>query len=75
MHFIVKFSDYQLKRDNFEFFFFYMHSGIDLKKVDKCIGDPEADVENPVLKAEQESQVFLLVTNWLLHVFSRSYRF
>ncbi|ESQ52524.1 hypothetical protein EUTSA_v10016384mg [Eutrema salsugineum] len=31
--------------------------GIDLKKVDECIGDPEADVENPVLKAEQESQV------------------
>ncbi|XP_010426913.1 PREDICTED: vacuolar-sorting receptor 1 [Camelina sativa] len=31
--------------------------GIDLKKVDKCIGDPEADVENPVLKAEQESQI------------------
>ena len=34
-----------------------MHSDIDLKKVDKCIGDPDADVENPVLKAEQESQV------------------
>ena len=31
--------------------------GIDLKKGDKCIGDPEADVENPVLKAEQESQI------------------
>ncbi|CAH2058810.1 unnamed protein product [Thlaspi arvense] len=31
--------------------------GIDLEKVDKCIGDPEADVENPVLKAEQESQI------------------
>ncbi|CAN8254675.1 unnamed protein product [Cochlearia groenlandica] len=31
--------------------------GIDLKKVDKCIGDPEADVENPILKAEQESQI------------------
>ncbi|CAG7865368.1 unnamed protein product [Brassica rapa] len=30
---------------------------IDLKKVDKCIGDPDADVENPILKAEQESQV------------------
>lgn len=37
-----------------------MHSDIDLKKVDKCIGDPDADVENPVLKAEQESQVCLL---------------
>ncbi|XP_010529937.1 PREDICTED: vacuolar-sorting receptor 1 isoform X2 [Tarenaya hassleriana] len=31
--------------------------GIDLKKVDKCIGDTEADVENPILKAEQESQI------------------
>uniref|UniRef100_A0A1J3DX64 Vacuolar-sorting receptor 1 n=1 Tax=Noccaea caerulescens TaxID=107243 RepID=A0A1J3DX64_NOCCA len=31
--------------------------GIDLKKVDKCIGDTEADVDNPVLKAEQESQI------------------
>ncbi|KAG2329157.1 hypothetical protein Bca52824_000337 [Brassica carinata] len=30
---------------------------IDLKKVDKCIGDPDADVENSILKAEQESQV------------------
>ncbi|KAF8091568.1 hypothetical protein N665_0443s0025 [Sinapis alba] len=30
---------------------------IDLKKVDKCIGDPDADVENPILKAEQESQI------------------
>ncbi|CAK9146617.1 unnamed protein product [Ilex paraguariensis] len=31
--------------------------GIDLKQVDKCIGDPKADVDNPVLKAEQEAQV------------------
>lgn len=49
---------------NSEFSFCYMHSGIDLKKVDKCIGDPEADVENPILKAEQESQVCLFVTHW-----------
>ena len=42
-----------------------VHSDIDLKKVDKCIGDPDADVENPILKAEQESQVCLLVTSWL----------
>ncbi|KAL0714266.1 hypothetical protein Bca4012_021245 [Brassica carinata] len=34
---------------------------IDLKKVDKCIGDPDADVENSILKAEQESQVGLPV--------------
>uniref|UniRef100_A0A7N0ZWS1 EGF-like calcium-binding domain-containing protein n=1 Tax=Kalanchoe fedtschenkoi TaxID=63787 RepID=A0A7N0ZWS1_KALFE len=31
--------------------------GVDVKEVDKCIGDPEADVENPVLKAEQEAQI------------------
>ncbi|XP_010252051.1 PREDICTED: vacuolar-sorting receptor 1-like [Nelumbo nucifera] len=31
--------------------------GIDVKKIDKCIGDTEADVENPVLKAEQDAQI------------------
>lgn len=31
--------------------------GIDVKKIDDCIGDPEADVDNPVLKAEQDAQV------------------
>ncbi|XP_042045797.1 vacuolar-sorting receptor 1-like [Salvia splendens] len=31
--------------------------GADLKKIDKCIGDIEADVDNPVLKAEQEAQI------------------
>lgn len=31
--------------------------GMDLKKIDKCIGDPDADVENAVLKAEQEAQI------------------
>ena len=31
--------------------------GVDVKKVDECIGDPEADVDNPVLKAEQDAQV------------------
>ncbi|OMO53870.1 hypothetical protein CCACVL1_28275 [Corchorus capsularis] len=30
--------------------------GIDLAKIDKCIGDTAADVENPVLKAEQDAQ-------------------
>lgn len=53
-----------------------MDSDIDLKKVDKCIGDPDADVENPILKAEQESQVCLFVTYWLhpsLLFSSRSY--
>ncbi|KAL6998524.1 Vacuolar-sorting receptor 1 [Sarracenia purpurea var. burkii] len=31
--------------------------GIDVKLIDKCIGDPDADVDNPVLKAEQEAQI------------------
>ncbi|KAF6168687.1 hypothetical protein GIB67_026573 [Kingdonia uniflora] len=31
--------------------------GLDLKKIDQCIGDPKADAENPVLKAEQEAQI------------------
>ncbi|KAL4309963.1 hypothetical protein GQ457_01G024310 [Hibiscus cannabinus] len=30
--------------------------GVDEAEIDKCIGDPEADVENPVLKAEQDAQ-------------------
>ncbi|KAL8517033.1 hypothetical protein ACS0TY_015316 [Phlomoides rotata] len=31
--------------------------GVDVKKIDECIGDTEADVDNPVLKAEQETQI------------------
>ncbi|KAK9289464.1 hypothetical protein L1049_007619 [Liquidambar formosana] len=31
--------------------------GVDLKKIDECIGDSEANVENPVLKAEQDAQI------------------
>ncbi|KAJ6381556.1 hypothetical protein OIU77_030272 [Salix suchowensis] len=31
--------------------------GVDLKKIDKCIGDTETDVENEVLKAEQDVQI------------------
>ncbi|KAF6143041.1 hypothetical protein GIB67_041109 [Kingdonia uniflora] len=31
--------------------------GIDLKKIDQCIGDPEANVDNPVLKTEQDEQI------------------
>lgn len=30
---------------------------MDVEKIDKCIGDPEADEDNPVLKAEQDAQV------------------
>ncbi|KAL7598125.1 hypothetical protein Lser_V15G25931 [Lactuca serriola] len=31
--------------------------GVDLKKIDECMGDPEADAENAVLKAEQQVQI------------------
>ena len=31
--------------------------GLDVKKIDKCTGDPNADAENPVLKQEQDAQV------------------
>ncbi|KAK9697141.1 hypothetical protein RND81_08G017600 [Saponaria officinalis] len=30
---------------------------LDLKKIEKCMGDPEADEDNPVLKEEQEAQI------------------
>ncbi|MFQ6621636.1 hypothetical protein Gotur_001867 [Gossypium turneri] len=32
-------------------------SGLDAKKIEKCMGDPDADTENPVLKEEQDAQV------------------
>ncbi|KAJ0265302.1 Vacuolar-sorting receptor 3 [Hirschfeldia incana] len=31
--------------------------GIDSRKLDKCMGDPNADSDNPVLKEEQDAQV------------------
>ncbi|NP_001169232.1 Vacuolar-sorting receptor 1-like precursor [Zea mays] len=31
--------------------------GLDIEKINKCVGDPEADKENPVLKAEQDAQI------------------
>ncbi|XP_031260251.1 vacuolar-sorting receptor 3-like [Pistacia vera] len=31
--------------------------GLDSKKIEKCMGDPEADADNPVLKEEQDAQV------------------
>ncbi|XP_027350041.1 vacuolar-sorting receptor 1-like isoform X1 [Abrus precatorius] len=31
--------------------------GVDLKKIKDCVGDPHANVDNPVLKAEQEAQI------------------
>ncbi|GAB4833128.1 Vacuolar-sorting receptor 1 [Ancistrocladus abbreviatus] len=34
-----------------------MSLGVDLQKVETCVGDPDADKENPILKAEQETQI------------------
>lgn len=34
-----------------------MFPGLDAKKIDKCMGDPNADSDNPVLKEEQDAQV------------------
>ncbi|XP_058110657.1 vacuolar-sorting receptor 1-like [Magnolia sinica] len=31
--------------------------GVDLSAINKCIGDPNANEENPVLKAEQDAQI------------------
>ncbi|KAK1265386.1 Vacuolar-sorting receptor 1 [Acorus gramineus] len=38
--------------------------GLDIKKIDKCIGDPEADEDNPVLKAEQDAQESKQTNAW-----------
>ncbi|TVT96771.1 hypothetical protein EJB05_58012 [Eragrostis curvula] len=32
-------------------------NGLDIEKINKCVGDPDADEENPVLKAEQDAQI------------------
>ncbi|QCE08444.1 vacuolar-sorting receptor 1-like [Vigna unguiculata] len=31
--------------------------GLDIKKIERCMGDPNNDAENPVLKEEQDAQV------------------
>ncbi|PSS17694.1 Vacuolar-sorting receptor 1 like [Actinidia chinensis var. chinensis] len=31
--------------------------GLDVDQIDKCIGDPDTDADNPVLKTEQEAQI------------------
>lgn len=33
--------------------------GVDVKEIDQCMGDTDADADNPVLKAEQEAQVLI----------------
>ncbi|KAJ3673976.1 hypothetical protein LUZ60_005968 [Juncus effusus] len=31
--------------------------GLDVKKIEKCMGDPNADSDNPILKMEQDAQI------------------
>lgn len=40
--------------------FLVYFTGIDLKKVKDCVGDPDANVDNPVLNNEQDSQVCVI---------------
>jgi hypothetical protein len=37
--------------------FYSISAGLDMKKIERCMGDPDADSENPVLKEEQDAQV------------------
>lgn len=37
--------------------------GLDSKSIEKCMGGPNADSDNPVLKEEQDAQVMTL-TNY-----------
>jgi len=50
-------------------------SGADLKKIKDCVGDPHADAENPVLKAEQDAQVSSLKCKLFLVLFSLPFPF
>jgi hypothetical protein len=34
--------------------------GLPLDKIEKCMGDPEADQDNEILKNEQEKQVLFV---------------
>lgn len=36
---------------------YFNFAGLDLKNIEKCMGDPNADSDNPVLKEEQDAQV------------------
>lgn len=36
-------------------------AGLDSRKIEKCMGDPNADEDNPVLKEEQDAQASLFI--------------
>lgn len=46
-----------------------------LENIKKCIGDPDADVENQVLKTEQELQVYTSCFLFLCFVSLLKYKF
>lgn len=48
------------KNESYGSFFLLHFEGLDLKEIDKCIGDADADVDNTVLKSEQDAQVRLV---------------
>lgn len=39
----------------------FLSAGLDLRKIEKCMGDPNADEDNPVLKEEQDAQASFFV--------------
>lgn len=40
---------------------FFYFIGLDLKKIERCMGDPNADSDNPLLKEEQDAQVIFFL--------------
>lgn len=34
-------------------------AGLNAKSIERCMGDPNADSDNPVLKEEQDAQVYV----------------
>ena len=48
-----------------------MNTDLPIEKIKKCMGDPEADVENEVLKSEQQHQVTFIIYTY----FQNSYNY
>lgn len=42
-------------------FWVFKDRRLDIKKIDECMGNPDADVDHPILKSDQETQVSLLL--------------
>lgn len=39
---------------------------MDIDKINKCMGDPNEDKENPILQAEQTAQVLITIQSSLI---------